>query len=65
MATFWVLMTPSILIIPRILVTPKEGEDIEEREKTELLNETDKDADLQALEMVISKGWPKKKSSLA
>ena len=38
---------------------------IEEREKTELLNETDKDAELQALKMVISKGWPKKRSSLA
>ena len=33
---------------------------IEEREKTELLNETDKDAELQALKMVISKGWPRK-----
>ena len=38
---------------------------IEEREKTELLNETDKDAELQALKMVISKGWPKKRSNLA
>ena len=38
---------------------------IEEREKTELLNETDKDAELQALKMVISKGWPKKRRSLA
>ena len=38
---------------------------IEEKEKTELLNETDKDAELQALKMVISKGWPKKRSSLA
>ena len=38
---------------------------IEEREKTDLLNETDKDAELQALKMVISKGWPKKRSSLA
>ena len=38
---------------------------IEEREKTELLNETDKDAELQALKMVISKGWPRKRSSLA
>ena len=38
---------------------------IEEREKTELLNETDKDAELQALKMVISEGWPKKRSSLA
>ena len=38
---------------------------IEEREKTELLNETDKDAELQASKMVISKGWPKKRSSLA
>ena len=37
---------------------------IKEREKTELLNETDKDAELQALKMVISKGWPKKRSSL-
>ena len=37
---------------------------IEEREKTELLNETDKDAELQALKMVISKGCPKKRSSL-
>ena len=38
---------------------------IEEREKTELLNETNKDAEPQALKMVISKGWPKKRSSLA
>ena len=38
---------------------------IEEREKTDLLNETDKDAELQTLKMVISKGWPKKRSSLA
>ena len=38
---------------------------IEEKEKTELLNETDKDAELQALKMVISKGWPKKRSNLA
>ena len=38
---------------------------IEEREKTELLNETDKDAELHVLKMVISKGWPKKRSSLA
>ena len=38
---------------------------IEEREKTELLNETDKDAELQPLKMVISKGWPRKRSSLA
>ena len=37
---------------------------IEEREKTKLLNKTDKDAELQALKMVISKGWPKKRSSL-
>ena len=37
---------------------------IKEREKRELLNETDKDAELQALKMVISKGWPKKRSSL-
>ena len=37
---------------------------IKEREKTELLNETDKDAELQALKMVISKGWPRKRSSL-
>ena len=37
---------------------------IEEREKTELLDETDKDAELQALKMVISKGWPKKRRSL-
>ena len=37
---------------------------IEEREKTELLNKTDKDAELQALKMVISKGWPKKRRSL-
>ena len=36
---------------------------IEEREKIELLNETDKDAELQALKMVISKVWPKKRSS--
>ena len=38
---------------------------IEEREKTELLRETDKDADLQALKMVITKGWPAKRSNLA
>ena len=38
---------------------------IKEREKTELLNETDKDAELQTLKMVISKGWPKKRNSLA
>ena len=37
---------------------------IEEREKTELLNESDKDTELQALRMVISKGLPKKRSSL-
>ena len=39
--------------------------DIEEREKTELLNETHKDAELQALKMVISKGWPRKSTNLA
>ena len=38
---------------------------IEEREKTELLRETDKDADLQALKMVITKGWPTRRSNLA
>ena len=37
---------------------------IEETEKTELLNETHKDAELQALKMVISKGWSKKRSTL-
>ena len=37
---------------------------IEEKEKTGLLKETDKYEELQALKMVISKGWPKKRSSL-
>ena len=38
---------------------------IKEREKTELLRETDKDADLQALKMVITKGWLARRSNLA
>ena len=37
---------------------------IEEREKTELLRETDKDEELQALKVVITKGWPAKRSNL-
>ena len=37
---------------------------IEQREKDELLQATDKDAELQALKNVISTGWPAKRSKL-